>query len=71
MHIPQYMKDTLRSAYKHYRLGIEKMAAFEDWLEAHGIDPEDLRVADGNGLEEIEYGNDVVEAVCSRIEQDY
>lgn len=67
MTVPKYMIDKLRYACYHYRLGAQRMIEFEEWLDRKGIDPEELRVADGNGLEEIEYGNDVVAEVVERI----
>ncbi len=74
--IPKYVKDHMhRIVFHAQRLG-EEVIAVEDWLESHGYDIETLRLG-GNGvgfggsgcsLEELEYGNDVVDELCEALE---
>ena len=76
MKIPDTIRKKLLSAYNHYYAGAKLMGEVEDWLEKKGIDPDDLRISDGNGLEEIEYaeradGTPVVDAIIKRIEEEF
>lgn len=42
--------------------------SIEKWMVQQGLDPEDFRDGCGTSLEELEYGNDVTEELCTRIE---
>lgn len=69
MTVPKYIKDKMRSVVKYAQMSDEAMKVVEAWLEDHGIDPGMLRDGDGYSLEELEYGNDVTEALCERISE--
>lgn len=54
-----------------------EMKKIEDWLESHGIDASysamdggGLRDGSGCSLEELEYGNDITDELCERIERE-
>jgi hypothetical protein len=68
MKIPKHIRDKMhRLANIHYKateLGIE----IDNWFISHGFDIEDLRDGSGVSLEELDYGNDVTDAFCERIE---
>jgi len=64
MKVPSEIKRKMYSAANHYQKGAAIMREIEEWFESHGIDPDDLRSGDGRSLEEIEYGNDVVDKFC-------
>lgn len=68
MKIPNYIKKKMRDVVKHSRASEEAMKDVESWLEFNGIDPELIRDGGGCSLEELEYGNDIVDILCERIE---
>ena len=44
------------------------MYIVERWLEDNNIDVDEFRDGCGCSLEELEYGEDITEALCNRIE---
>lgn len=68
MKIPEYIKRKMHSAAKNFQQGAALMADVDKWFDAHGFPAEVIRSGDGTSLEEIEYGNDVTEVFCARIE---
>ena len=66
--VPKYIKDNLKSVVYHQRIANKKMIEVEEWLESKGFDVEELRSGDGESLEEFEYGTDVLEAFCAKLE---
>lgn len=46
------------------------MREIEDWLEAHGVDTSEngLRCGDGCSLDELEYGFDITDQICAKLE---
>lgn len=46
-------------------------AEVEDYFTKKGFDVEKLRDGDGRSLEELEYGNNVTEEFCEKIESGY
>lgn len=68
MMVPLYIKKKMHSVVKYSRASAAAMKVVESWLELHGIDPESIRDGNGCSLEELEYGNDIVDSLCERIE---
>lgn len=72
MRVPEYIKKEMRQVARHAFLANEHMRKVEDWLESRGIDTSftdgGLRDGSGCGLEELEYGENIVEELCKRIE---
>lgn len=71
MKIPKYIRQRMEKCLLYNIRAADAMKEIEDWLESHGIDPERLRDGCGISLEEIEYGNDVIDDLCERIEQEF
>ncbi len=68
MKVPKYIQ-----AKMHRLASISADAAalskeIDDWFISRGFVIEDLRSGDGLSLEELEYGNDITEVFCERIE---
>lgn len=73
MKIPKYIQAKMhRIAYLHSKANKE-MAIVEGWLEDSGFDVSmnGLRCGDGFSLEELDYGNDVTDILCSRMEDGF
>lgn len=68
MIVPKYIQDKMHRAASHFQAGAAIMDEVNAYFAKHGLDPEKMRVGDGYSLEEIEYGNDVTDAVCSSLE---
>lgn len=68
MKIPKHIRDKMHKLAKlHYQaaeLGIE----IDNWFITHGFDIEELRDGSGASLEELDYGNDVTDVFCERVE---
>ena len=73
MRVPEYIKKEMRQVVRHAVLSEAHMRKVEDWLEKMGIETsftdDGLRDGSGCGLEELEYGVDIVEELCERIER--
>jgi len=69
MKVSKKIRAKMQSAVKHFAEGQRLMHEVDDYLEKAGLDANELRCGDGCSLEEIEYGNDVVDEICFRIEQ--
>ena len=69
MRVPKYIKNKLKSIVYHQNKANEIMQEVEEWLERNGFDIEELRSGDGESLEEFEYGNDVTEYFCEKLEE--
>lgn len=69
MKIPKHIKNKMKSAARHYQIGSSLMQEINDWFEKNGYPPEQIRTGDGYSLEEIEYGNDMVDIFCVRFEE--
>lgn len=68
MKIPKYIRDSMRKCVEYNRKSAYEMCKVEYWLEQHEIDQDTLRDGNGCSLEELEYGNDIVDELCERIE---
>ena len=68
MKIPQHIKNKMHRIVALNRAADKEMEIVEKWLEKQGFDIETLRNGDGCSLEELEYGNDITDEFCARIE---
>lgn len=71
MKVPQTIKKKMRRmaalSAEVERLGKE----VDDYFIKKGYEIEELRCGDGQSLEELEYGNDVTDEFCEKIESGY
>ena len=70
MRVPKYIREKMRRCATLYKQVAAEMEMIEKWLEKNGFDIEDLRDGSGVSLEELEYGNDIADELCDRIEQE-
>lgn len=68
MKIPKHIKEKMRKIADLHRKGAEISREVDDWFIDHGFDIDNLRCGDGYSLEELDYGNDVTDTLCERIE---
>ncbi len=61
MKVPKYIVEMLELCLKYNRKAGDLMQNIEGWMTAHGLDVEAFRDGGGHSLEEIEYGNDVID----------
>jgi len=68
MKIPKHIKDKMHRVadlnYKSATLSSE----IDNWFVAHGFNIYELRCGDGRSLEELDYGNDITDIFCERVE---
>ena len=73
MKVPEYIKKEMHRVAHNAFLVNYHMRKIEDWLEKNGIDTffdeGGLRDGSGCGLEDLEYGEDITEELCERIER--
>ena len=68
MKVPKYIKNRMRRVAANALIVDFYMREIEEWLETNGFDVEELRDGSGCSLEELEYGIDITEELCERIE---
>ena len=68
MKIPKYIRKKMHRAAALHREASILAGQVDEWLESYGYRPEELRCGDGLSLEELDYGNDVTDAFCARLE---
>lgn len=68
MKVPKHIQDKMHKVAELHRKAADISADVDDWLVDHGFDIEGLRCGDGYSLEELDYGNDVTDILCERIE---
>ena len=68
MKVPKYIKNRMRRVAANALIVDFYMREIEEWLEANGFNVEELRDGSGCSLEELEYGIDITEELCERIE---
>lgn len=68
MKIPGYIKYKMHRAAKLHSEASKLTKQVDEWFESRGYKAEDLRCGDGFSLEELDYGNDVTDILCERIE---
>lgn len=66
--VPKYIRKRMNEILALNRRAAYEMEQLEEWLESKGIDTIKLRDGSGVGLEELEYGNDIIDELCERIE---
>lgn len=71
MKVPKHIRESMRKCADYNNRAAYEMRKVEYWLEQHGIDPDLLRDGNGWSLEELEYGNNIVDELCERIETEY
>lgn len=68
MKIPGYVQYKMKSALSAFQRAHSNMAEVNSWFDENY--PEvDVRSGDGISLEEIEYGNDVIEVFCAQFDK--
>ena len=68
MKIPNHIQQKMhRIADLHYKAAVLSREV-DEWLINRGFDIDELRCGDGYSLEELDYGNDVTDILCERIE---
>lgn len=68
MKVPKYIREKMHRCAVLNAQADAEMEAVEEWLQKRGIDTETLRDGSGCSLEELEYGNDITDELCDRIE---
>lgn len=68
MNVPQHIRSRMHRAARLSKAMDEEMRIVDDWFINRGFDIEKLRCGDGVSLEEIEYGNDVTDIFCEKVE---
>lgn len=68
MKVPGYIRKELEKVYCYSYKSCYAMQIVEKWLEKHGFDIDELRDGCGCSLEELEYGNNIVDELCEKIE---
>ena len=68
MKVPKYIRDKMHRVARLNAVAAEEMERVELWLEKNGFDIYSLRDGGGIGLEELDYGEDITDELCERIE---
>lgn len=68
--VPAYIRAKMRRVAELHRQSSALMRDIEAWLETHGVDTSEdgLRCGDGCSLEDLEYGIDITDLLCAKIE---
>lgn len=69
MRVPNHIKKKMHMIARYAYLSDCYMKEVEEWIEKNGYDIESLRDGCGCSLEELEYGNDIADELCERIEK--
>lgn len=68
MKVPKYIRDKMHKVAEFHHKAAELSTEVDNWFVDHGFDIDELRCGDGYSLEELDYGNDVTDIFCARIE---
>lgn len=68
MKVPEYIRSKMHRSAKLHAEASKLTRQVDEWFESRGYAAEDLRCGDGFSLEELDYGNDVTDILCDRIE---
>lgn len=68
MKVPEYIRRKMHRAAKLHAEASKLTSQVDAWFESRGYTPENLRCGDGLSLEELDYGNDVTDVFCDRVE---
>lgn len=71
MKIPKYIKSKMHRIAELQAQSSMLMKEVEEYLEKNGYDIEAIRDDSGDSLEELDYGNDVTETLCQRLEEGF
>lgn len=66
--MPEYIRRKMHRAAKLHAEASKLTRQVDEWFESQGYTAEVLRCGDGFSLEELDYGNDVTDILCERIE---
>lgn len=66
--VPKYIREKMHRVARLAELQDHEMKGIEEWLESKGFDVDALRDGGGRSLEELEYGNDITDSFCERLE---
>lgn len=66
--VPLYIKDKMHKLAKLSKEASELEDEISEWFCSKGFNEDALRCGDGASLEELNYGNDVTDEFCKRIE---
>lgn len=72
--VPLYIQKQMHKVAKLHNEARELTENIEKWLESKGVDyvsvgQGSLRSGDGQGLDELDYGNDVTDEIVERLEK--
>ena len=68
MVIPNYIRSKMHLCASHARQAAKCDLEVANWLEKHGVDVESISNGDGTSFEDLMYGNDVTDELCTRFE---
>lgn len=68
MKVPKYIRDKMHRIATLHAQAIELTREVDIWLIEHGINLDDISDGNGYSLEELDYGNDVTDELCMRLE---
>ena len=68
MKVPEYIRDRMHKIADYHKKAAKLSETVDNWFIKHGFDIEELRGGDGFTLEELDYGNDITDIFCHRIE---
>lgn len=71
MKIPKYIKNKMHRIAKLHTEATELMNEVEEYLISKGYDIETIRDGSGVSLEELDYGNDVTDKLCERLDDGF
>lgn len=66
--MPGYIRHKMHRGAQLHAEASKLIRQVDEWFESRGYVAEDLRRGDGFSLEELDYGNDVTDVLCERIE---
>ena len=68
MKVPEYVRRKMHRLADLQSKATVLSREIDDWFMKNGFDIEELRCGDGCSLEELDYGNDITDEFCDRIE---
>lgn len=68
MKIPKHIKEKMHKIAQLNQQSASLSNEVDDWFIRHGFEMYELRCGDGTSLEELDYGNDITDILCERIE---
>lgn len=71
MKIPKYIKNKMHRIAELHTEADELMKEVEEYLTSKGYCIDTIRDGSGASLEELDYGNDVTDMLCERLEEGF